>query len=143
MVLVRAAERFVLDQALRNMMPVAGRSVVEEWLMVLAGILVFVASGLLVWSAYLWFTQNYPPEMAAAATGLIALGLALVFFLSALGIWYVKYLRMKKLQMQIADILHLALERLSNEISEPVQDNPKKAAAIASLAGFAAGRRFL
>ncbi len=139
------AEHLILNNLLKNEdLPFISKgSKTGTTLMAIGAFLLTVASVFLIYAAYLWLGNNFPPDEAAAITGALVLGVAALFFLTSFGIWYYRRYRLLRARKDMTALFHQAIEFLDEELSKPVQENPKTATALASLAGFTVGEKVL
>lgn len=139
-----AAGLLLLGEIVGKDLSLGGKERLGKYLIRMAGFFAFVAACLAVLSAYQWLRINYQSDSAAILTATIALGLAIVFSVSAGIVSILRQRRLKRIRQDMMDELQKVFYYLENEfVSAPVQENPKTAAIMASVAGFAVGDRFL
>lgn len=107
-----------------------------------SGFMLFVASGFFLYACYIWSNANFSLDIAAAITGGLALGLALINMLVRYVIYRIKVSKLKKIKDELLHIIENAMKTFDEEFSEPIKDNPKTAAAMATIVGYAAANRF-
>lgn len=93
-----------------------------------------------MYGAYVWLDQNYPPHVTALLMGAAC---SFIAILAAITGWGLIEYRKRQVQRLKADILHIfetLLEVADHELAKPVNDNPKTAVALASAAGYLAGK---
>ena len=88
--------------------------------------------------------NNLDPLTAAIITGGIALLVASLCTLGAYGFLRYKRYRIKKLKNEVSETINLILSEFTGEEAmQPIKDNPKSAALIASVAGLIVGDQVL
>ena len=110
-------------------------------LMVLSVFLVLIALAFFIFSIYVWLSATYRSGTAAIFTSGIALSAAVLLFLMALAVVQSRQSYMRQVREETASVLHEVFEYVDEELSEPIQENPKTAALVAAVAGFAMGER--
>jgi len=141
--LIGIAEQMIIDRLVSGHAPLTGRSKAVMALYGFAGFLLALAFGYAVYAFNLSMTGIYTPELAALMTAGLCLGLAILAVLSAI---LVTMLRRRKAAQFKRDAFEMAenlIAYVDEELKQPVNDNPKTALAIASIAGLIAGKRFL
>jgi hypothetical protein len=108
----------------------------------MAGLIALAALGFLIASVYTVLLLIYPVQIAAALTG------AGLLILSGLIFWSGARLMQQKrredetvTRERIESLVDVMADNVTEEMSEPVRDNPKTAMAAAAIAGFLAGDR--
>jgi hypothetical protein len=108
-----------------------------------AALLGVVAVIYLIFALSYWLRTQYSPDVAALATGGIALTVALL--IAAVGYTY-NVIRKSKIEAVTDEmkekVVH-ALETMSEEMEDPIRNYPKSSIAIATLAGYLVGNRVL
>lgn len=138
------AEQFMIDQfVLSNNPPFSGKNKVGFGLFALSGFSFIFGLGFVGYGGHLYMAANYPPDIAALMTG----GFAIVFAaaVACIGYLFLSYRKYKvsKIKADIAQTIAGAMDMFSDELGEPIKDNPKTSVLIASLAGFIAGEKLL
>lgn len=136
-------EKLLMERILHGNSSWAQRSRFELGLIALAGFLIFLGSGFLIFAMHLWFEKTYPPELAAAFTGSAILALALMVLLVSMRIFQWRKNRLRELKHEVHEALQTTFDFLDEELAEPVQNNPVTAVVLASLAGYVAGEKYL
>lgn len=134
-------ERLVTDKVLQASSAMTGRSPASHGLAVAAALFAVAGLGFMVFAAHLWLNRHYQPDLAAALTGLIALGVAFLIALLAAVIFYLRRSTVRKLQAQARKSVQEVFEVVDDFLADPVRDHPKTAALAATLAGFMIGGR--
>jgi hypothetical protein len=102
---------------------------------------VVVGLGLLVLASYLWLSNTYQTDIAAALTGFISLVIAAFMAVIMLTILHYKQRSIRKMRDEIKHSLQDVIESVDEIIAEPVKENPKIAAVAAVILGFALGEK--
>ena len=100
-----------------------------------------VGFGLLVFSSYLWLSEAYTTDIAAALTGFIALMVASIMAIFMLTLMHYKQRSITKMRDEIKHSLQDVIESVDEIIADPVKQNPKIAAISAVILGFALGEK--
>lgn len=138
------AQRIIIDKiAERGGLLLTRESKISLALSVLCALFVLTACGFFIYAAYVWLEILYDTHIAAALTALFALTVALMMFLVSLQMANVRKNRLAQARDEMNETLQNALQLLDGEMSEIVHENPKTALFLASLAGFAAAKKFL
>jgi glucan phosphoethanolaminetransferase (alkaline phosphatase superfamily) len=141
--LARVAEHVVVNQVLNNALPLIGKSKVGLGPMALTGLLLLVSDGFLIYAAHMYFLSLFPVYTAAALTGGLCLVIAV---LSSSVSYFINLYKRRQQRQMIANLVgtfHDLYETAEEELSEPINENPKTALLLASVAGYVAGGRFL
>jgi hypothetical protein len=102
---------------------------------------VVVGLGLLVLASYLWLSEAYTTDIAAALTGFIALMVASIMAIFMLTLMHYKQRSIRKMRDEIKHSLQDVVESIDEIIADPVKENPKIAAISAVILGFALGEK--
>lgn len=121
----------------------SGSDKVVAGMLAAAGFFMFFASALLIYAAYIWFNATYSPDVAAALTACVTLLIAVVYAASAFAVVHFKYVKMKLMALEVKSQILDLIEYACEELEEPIQENPALAVSMASVAGYAAGKKFL
>ncbi len=97
--------------------------------------------GFLMAAGYGYLQEYFDARTATLYMALITLGCALACSLVGYALIHYRQKRMRAVQSTIADNLRSALASVTDELEGPIRDNPKTAALLAGLAGFAAAQR--
>ncbi len=136
----RLIEYVVLDKIL-GASPAAPHYKAGTGLLVLSGFFIVAGSGFLIAGAYFWLNAHYTPDAAMALTGTLCLAVASVVMLASYIGWEIKRSHIRKMKSEVGSLVQATLKFLESELSEPVSNNPKTAAFLASLAGFQVGEK--
>jgi hypothetical protein len=131
-------EQVIINSVLNKKAPFMRKSKLGIALMVMSGLFLCAALVFAIISGYGWLLTQYPQPIAA----LIVAGIILAVSVIAGASGYLVLKKKPKPVEQDKDILELVFdlaEEYSDEIIEPVQENPKTALILASVAGFIAG----
>ncbi len=137
------AERLIADKVLQAYTTVAGNDKAGHGLVMAAGLFSAIGLGFILYAAHLWLGAHYRPDQAAALTGLVAMAIGLLIALSYMIILRYKRGVIKKIQHDISNSVHEAMESINELLSEPVHNHPKTSAVAASVAGFMVGEKLL
>lgn len=136
------AEQMIVKSLLSNQFPLTGRSKLGIGLYALSAALCLVSLGFFLYAGNVWLRMSYDPEVAAALTG------AMIACLAAL-IAGVSYLCLNYRKRKIADIknevtktVHDIMAIASEDIAEPIKENPKSSVILAVMAGYVAGKKY-
>ena len=141
--LLQTAEQMLVNRIISNAMPFTGRTKAGLGLAALTGLLVLTGFGFLVYAAFLWMNANYEPQVAAFYAGAGAFALAIITTLAAYLIMQYKQRRAEKARQELLQTIHLAMDVADEELSKPINENPKTTLLLASLAGYILADRFL
>ena len=97
--------------------------------------------GFLIAAGYAFLLDAYDEKTATLYMAVIIFGCTAVTSLTAYTLFKFRQRRLRSLQRTITDNIHSAINAVSDELEGPIRDNPKTAALIAGLAGFAAAHR--
>ena len=97
--------------------------------------------GFLIAAGYAFLLDAYDAKTATLYMAVIIFGCTAVTSLTAYTLFKFRQRRLRSLQRTITDNIHSAINAVSDELEGPIRDNPKTAALIAGLAGFAAAHR--
>lgn len=134
-------EHLVIDRFLQKDTALSGKKKAGLFFSVVAFFLMFPATGLFIRAGYLRLLQDYPPETAAALTALAVVCVAFFSFMVALILFDSEKMRPDRDSSDIQALIRSGLEFVEKELAEPVQEHPKSALFLASLAGFLAGKQ--
>jgi hypothetical protein len=116
---------------------------VNQMLFGAAALLGVVAVIYLIFALSYWLRTQYTPDVAALATGGIALAIALL--VAAIGYTYnvIRNSKIEAVTDEMKEKMLHALETVSEEMEDPVRNYPKSSIALATLAGYLVGNRVL
>lgn len=138
------AEQFLIDQlVLSNKPPISGKNKVGFGLFMLSGFSFIFGLGFVGYGTHIYMAANYPPDVAALMTGGAAMAFACA--IACIGYLFLRYRKYKIAQMKhdLTQTLTNVMDMFSDELAEPIKDNPKTSVLIASLAGFMVGEKLL
>jgi hypothetical protein len=98
--------------------------------------------GFLMAAGYAFLQEQFDTKTAAFYMALVTLACATVSSLTAYALFHYRQKRIRSYQRTITDNIHSAINAVSDELEGPIRDNPKTAALLAGLAGYAAAQRF-
>ena len=109
-----------------------------------AAVTAVLAVGFLLFAEYAYLTVTYTPEMAALGVACTAMAISLLSAATGMVVMNKRSAKAKRMinmqpQPDIAKTITGLIDSLSEELEEPIRENPKTAIMIASLAGFLAG----
>lgn len=137
------AEQFMAGQMMGKGISFPSENKLGLGLMALSGILLTSGIGLTIYGSYLWLSNHYSPDTAFFLTGLVCFAAAFLVIATLCGIAWYRKAKLAHIKKEVTDITLEALNAIEEEISMPVQENPKTAVLIASILGFVAGNRIL
>lgn len=138
--LIAAAEIALMDRLIKGG-PLLPRSRTLETLMCATGLSSLAALGFGLYGFYLWLSQNYPPEVTAFAMAGAFLGVSLLSSLLALAYRMIRQSKISQAKDDIRSMIGEWMDKAEEEFGEPIRENPKSSAALASMAGFMVGER--
>ena len=133
-------EQAIINGVISKGAPLMHKNKAGLGLLALSGLITLVALGFLIFAGYGWLLINYDQPTAAFIVSAVLFALALVSVVSA-------YFAFKKKPAVVADnsdVMQLISEItdvIGEELAEPIEEHPKTALLLASLAGFAVGDR--
>ncbi len=138
---IKMAEHLLIDRVVSKKFPITGKSKASFGLLALSGFFFVVGAGFFIHAAHIWFGNTYPPEIAAAYTGLLCMGLCAIAAGAMLVI--IKQSR-RKVEQSTKEAIHQVqglINAANDEFGEPIQENPKTAVALATALGMAVGNK--
>jgi len=136
-VLALAAEQMIMSKLLggsHKHVNIFGKA--EKAVATISAFLVILGLGFLIYAAHLTFLQNFEPNMAAAYTGLLIIGVSLVAIISLYAIFLYKTRKIRNLKSNVFETVSGSVEELIDELAEPIKNHPKTAMAVASILGL-------
>lgn len=103
--------------------------------------LALIGLGFLTAAGYAFLLELHDAKTATLYMAVMLMGCAVASSLLAYTLFHYKQKRLRSLQRTLTDNIHSAINAVSDELEGPIRDNPKTAAIIAGLAGFAAAQR--
>lgn len=137
------AEQFLVDRIIGSKFPVTGESKIKFSLIAFSGLAGLLGLGFLFYAAYLWLSANYSLIVAMAVMGVISLSVSAIGAVVVISIMAYQHHKMKMIREEFIELAEQAFLNFEEEISVPVNDNPKTAVLISSVVGYLAGERFL
>ena len=122
--LLAVAESALANRLVSQDAPLTGRSTVMGALSALTGGTLLIGLGFLIYASHLWFSIHYSPDIAAMATGMVCVGLSLLFTIVMAGLVYYRQYRLRMARQEIKDLGLLLLEETGNEVSEVIKEIP-------------------
>lgn len=110
---------------------------------IVAGILALAGAGFLIVAGYEWLSVNYDEQTARVGAGLLSLVLALVIATCAYAVHVYKLRKMQAYYHVVKNNLESAIHAVTDELEEPIRENPKTAVLMAGVAGFVAAEKLL
>lgn len=139
--LMPLAEQAIINGLIDRKAPLMRKNKFGLCLMVLSGLVLLSALFFFTLAGYGWLLTEFSQPEAAFYTGL---ALMLACALMALG----GYSSLKKkpkaalaVEKDAMDFVQTLATTVSNDLAEPIQENPKTAMLLAATAGFLAGER--
>lgn len=105
--------------------------------------LALIGLGFLMVAAYDWLKLAYDLQTARLYMGALSLGLALLVGASAMALHVYKLKKVRDYYHVVRDNVHAALTLVSDELEDPIRENPKTAVMMAGLAGYIAAEKLL
>ncbi len=136
-------EKLVLDKASQAYATMTDRSSVGHGLVVASSLFALAGLGFMIFAAHLWLARHYQPDLAAAITGAIALGVSLLIALIAAAIVYFRRNVIIRMQIQARKSIYEVFQAIDESLADPAREHPKTVALAAALAGFFVGERHL
>lgn len=112
-------------------------------LVVLAGVLAVIAIGFLMMAGYDWLTTRYDLQTARLYMGGFTFLLAALAALAAAAVHSYRQRKIRAYYEIVKDNFQHVLALVSDEMEEPIRENPKTAMLIAGLAGYIAAEKIL
>lgn len=137
------AENMLMERIIGNETPLTGKSKAGLGLMSLTLLLAGAAVIFFLYATYIWLSQNFPPSTAAYYAGGITLAAAALTSLAGYGLSQYRQYRIRQIKREVRETVQEALTIVTDELEDPVKDNPKTSVALAAFAGYVAGDRFL
>lgn len=137
------AEQLLLMKVLKDhaSYPRIGKAV--QACLALAMLLFAVAFFFFVAGFYVWLRTMYPLHTAAMLTSAMILVLCAASGGTAYLLIRKKMARVKEVQQEVKDRVLEVFDSIAAELEEPIAAHPQAAILAASVAGFAAGEKFL
>lgn len=135
-------EQYAIDRIMSGGAPVSHKSKAGLALMALAGFLFLLGMGFLTYALNLWLYQVYSPQVATAITGGLCIFASLMIVLIAYLVLQYKKIQAQKMQHETLEMVHTLVEYIDEELRDPVEKNPAAALAMASAAGYVAGKNY-
>lgn len=103
-------------------------------------VLTAIGAGFLLFAELIWLQKAYEPEVAAMLVALTAVVVASLSAATGVAIFRRPPTHQNALQnADLAKSVSALIDSLTEELEEPIRDNPKTALMVASLAGFLVG----
>ncbi len=112
-------------------------------LTVLATFFGLAGLGFLSAAGYGWLQEQYGVRVATLYMGGGTLALAALCAIIASMIVYARQVKAKTYAKIVMENIHSAIHTVTQELEEPIQENPKTAALIATMAGYMAAKNLL
>lgn len=98
-----------------------------------------VGLGFLSYSEFLFLQTHYTPDLAAFLTALTALAISVALGFGGYHALKKRKSRAQHLDKELIESIHSLIENITNDIEDPIRENPAMAVLLASVAGFIAG----
>lgn len=135
-------EQFVIGRVMSGASPVSHKSKAGLGLFILAGFLFCVGLCFMMFGLYALLAQSYEAPIAAAVTGGVCMMIALVIVLGVILMFQIQRTKAARYQKEAMANIHQLFETVDEELKEKIEENPKAALALASVAGFVAAKKF-
>lgn len=109
----------------------------------LAALLAFIGGCFLIAGAFLWLLNNYSTDVATAGTGILIIFFGLIIALGAYCFHEFKKSRINHYKNEFTDMIGSVLSSITDELEEPIKENPKMAVLLSILAGFILSKNIL
>ena len=133
-------EQAVINGIVHKKAPLMRKNKFGMGLALLSGLLLISACGLGIYAAFVWLSVSYAAHIAALYTALGVLACSIVSMFAGLALLKKKP-KPEFGHQEISQIISDISDVVGPEMTQPIQDNPKTAVMLASLAGFVAGDR--
>lgn len=136
-------QQFAINRILSAGAPVSHKSKAVLGLAALAGFILLLGFVFFIYAINLWLNTAYEPHIAATITGAICVVLSLLCVICLYLIMQFKKSRVEKFQDETIELVKSITEMVDVEMRDLIDNNPKTAVAVASIAGILLGKRFL
>ena len=137
------ASQLLISKLVSNETPVSRTRKIGMNYIFISGFFIALGLAILLYAGYVHLNKEYSQEVALMFVGVGALLIAVLNACCAYLYYRFKRHQVMKTKDEIIDVIESALNEIDQEIAEPIRQNPKSSAAIALIAGFMAGERFL
>lgn len=140
--LMPLVEQVIIDRLLSQRAPLMRKNKIGIGLMVLAGVMLLLGLVFAALAGYGWLLMHYPQPTAALITAGFILGLSILS--SLIGVALLQRRAPPPRRQNEEEIMEAVSEIMtivSEELAEPIKENPKTAVILSGVAGFAAGER--
>ncbi len=111
-------------------------------LIIFAGVVFLLAVIFCAMAGYHWLAQQYStPVSFSIIAGTLLVTSALFFVLGQKAMGHSQRNSTRRSREEISKLFDIVTDELSQDIAEPVKENPKTSLAAAAIAGFLAGDR--
>lgn len=133
--------RLVLDGAMQARSALPGFNPVKIIFLWFSAVLIVLGTAFLLYAEYVFWSGYTAPQNAALMVALTAFVLSSVIALSSTALQGRGKLSARRYSQadDLSRTIRMLINSLGDELEGPIQDNPKTALIIASLAGFLAG----
>lgn len=136
-------EQMLVDKVLNGKAPATEEKKVRFALVIFSGTLSLIGICLMLYALYLWLSSTYSEIVTMATLGAVTLALSALLGLSLQLIAVYKRRKIAKMKSEFIQLAETTLGIFEHELSKPVNDNPKIAVLVSSIAGYLAGENFL
>ena len=133
-------EQILMGYLASGKISLSGQSKGLVSLFILSGVTALAGFVFLGWGSFIWLEKYYSTDIALLAIGGATLLFSLLTAMSGWAVIKYRQYQFQKIKSDLADIFHEAWELADQELREPVNDNPKTAVLLASVAGFMTGK---
>lgn len=113
------------------------------WLTALIAFLTLAGAGFLMAAGFSWLRETYDVRTASMYMGVAAIGAAAICGLVVILMDYVHKAKARIIRNAVIARVNNMVQSVVNEFDEPIRENPKTAAALASVAGFVAAEKLI
>lgn len=134
-------EQVIIDRLLSQKAPLMRKNKFGIGLTVLGGAMFLLGLVFAALAGYGWLLMHYPQPTAALITAGFILGLSILTSLVGVALLQRRAPPRRQDEEEIMEAVSEIMTIVSEELAEPIQENPKTAVILSGVAGFAAGER--
>lgn len=134
------AEQVLAGYLMNHKIPLTGQSKILLYMFGLSSVLAISGFIFMLFGAYIFLEQLYSVEVACAVIGLVMFSMTLVLSICGWAVLKYKERQLQKMKSNLMEIAQEFLDMADEYLSQPVNDHPKTYVAMASVAGYVAGK---